>query len=1094
MVLIGRVIKAPMTCLIGFLLGAASSAVPALAKNCMGYVFTDVSASSEPDLGGIEPAHLVKAGTKVQLHGTARIGKVNAQCQVQNIENLPFQWQVTFQAKAAPLADVKIDNGASLDPSFDATEAGVYTAAIVAAGRTAAIQIEAIATGRRWFSIGPSGDGFDKFDANVGRLNTLAFDPAGNFVMYAGSALGGVFKSMDDGRTWRAMTDHQSLPTLGIGALAVGADGSVYAGTGDINGPGYAPIFQTGGDVRKSTDGGVTWKLAGGCPNVTLFFTGNATKIVVHPSNANVLYVAAREGLFRSKDGGTCWERILAIGATDAIGVTDVVMDPTDPTTLYVATPNVQPLVRKITKADDPVPSFHALKIPLADKYLGTVLAVAPSAPQTVYAALATAVRTDLIRSGDGGETWTIGQSRNGCGSNGESQCSHDMAIAVHPKDSKRVVYGERYAWQSMDGTQSWANLRNESGHNDYHTILFHPTNPDLLYAANDGGVYSLVLPPADSPNPNPVLGWYPYNEGLAIAQAPGLAVAPMDPAISTIGAWDNGSHSRNNGRFWSVITGADGFNASIDAAPQLAYYANYDAGNGGAVGIYPVNKPVVNQNSGAYFSNPFRAGELFVIGPNGFPGLYVAEQINIAQPKWYCADPRDVKGPQAFTMEFSPDGSYYVSYRDGTIWRFTLDGNNLKSDDCENHGTNAKNASEFFVAGRDADIELSMDPFDSTCLFATLGSGESGDRVVHLCEVDRKLRITELAGKAGDQGALPDILSRSPIQADPSTKDVLYLGIRGAGKDAAGNDPNGLWEGIKQDNGTFRWEQNKDIPDTFVIAIVAHRNNINGYSGVLRLTTYGRGVWERFHEALVHAPPPTCLSCASIANHGDTLRERRAEPESNHRVVRLTVPYNYSGPAGSTALVNVVPLTDGVPQPYFVTEPQTVRPGSGSARVLVLYAAHDAPLGLRTNQLRVDVTPSVPSSLGPLTSILKFDKWWLRPEGRLVTVVGRAIDPGPVAIPAPLKVTIDYQIRASRMPITFPVRAGTRITLMTSPTLTSQQGKWRFLDWTANERLGGAKPMTKMRVAQSTAMVANFTRIGESRRPPKSRRIAGRF
>jgi hypothetical protein len=498
---------------------------------CQAHDYINVFASSSPDLGGIEPATLVTIGTKVQLLGIAEKDHISPQCITQVLQQLPFEWEVIFQSPDGNSTKINVENPKSLNPTFDAKEKGNYFVTfttLTMPSESVKIKIEAIGKGRSWFSIGPSGlrEGFF-FNPDVGRVNTLAFHPAGNGIVYAGSALGGVFKSTDLGHNWFPVTDHKGLPTLAIGALAVSADGTIYAGTGDSHpNSGFSKLWQSGSGIWKSSDAGATWQPAGqkigACDN-SIAFSGTATKIVADPQNPNIIYAASDQGVLRSVDAGNCWSRVFAKP------VTDIVLDSTEThSNLYAAKADGQNslVVNNIGCLGPNNCFFNVLPVPILDNYDGVVLAVAPTDVRTLYFAFATSARTDFFKSVDGGAHWTQGKSTTQCA----NQCPYDMAIAVSPNESTRVFYGDRYAWQSVNGTQSWLDLRNkDGGHTDYHGLVFSPSFQIGIYAANDGGVYRINTP-ASRRNPTPILGWQPLNQGLSIAQAPGLAISPTEP------------------------------------------------------------------------------------------------------------------------------------------------------------------------------------------------------------------------------------------------------------------------------------------------------------------------------------------------------------------------------------------------------------------------------------------------------------------------------------------------------------------------------------------------------------------------------------
>src|SRR5579884_2083152 len=169
-----------------------------------------------------------------------------------------------------------------------------------------------------------------------GRVVAVAGDVADPLVFYFGSTGGGVWKTEDGGVTWANVSDG-FFRTASVGAIAVAeSDPNVlYVGTGESTIRGNV---SHGDGVYKSTDGGATWRHLG------LADTEHIAKIRVHPSNPDLVYVAAfghaygpnpERGLYRSRDGGTTWEQILF--RSDRAGAIDLAMDRRNPRILYAA-------------------------------------------------------------------------------------------------------------------------------------------------------------------------------------------------------------------------------------------------------------------------------------------------------------------------------------------------------------------------------------------------------------------------------------------------------------------------------------------------------------------------------------------------------------------------------------------------------------------------------------------------------------------------------------------------------------------------------------------------------------------------------------
>ena len=167
--------------------------------------------------------------------------------------------------------------------------------------------------------------------------DVVVVEPKGkNYTMYVGTASGGVWKTENEGTTWEPIFEQGPSTAIGNLALAPSNQKIIWVGTGEAN------IFrssQSGTGVYKSTDGGKTWQHMG------LAGTNTIARIVVHPKNPDVVFVAAsghewtinpERGVFKTVDGGKNWEKILYVN--DETGAIDLRMDPKDNDTLYAAT------------------------------------------------------------------------------------------------------------------------------------------------------------------------------------------------------------------------------------------------------------------------------------------------------------------------------------------------------------------------------------------------------------------------------------------------------------------------------------------------------------------------------------------------------------------------------------------------------------------------------------------------------------------------------------------------------------------------------------------------------------------------------------
>lgn len=168
-----------------------------------------------------------------------------------------------------------------------------------------------------------------------GRIVDVAVDPRSDSTIYAASASGGLFKTVNNGTTWTCIFEKEG--TISIGDIAIDPSNpeTIWIGTGESN---NQRSSYWGDGIYKSTDGGKTWT------NVGLKDSHHIGRIVVDPTNSNVVYVAAlghlysyneERGLFRTTDGGTTWQKVLYVN--ERVGVVDVTIDPQHPNVLYAA-------------------------------------------------------------------------------------------------------------------------------------------------------------------------------------------------------------------------------------------------------------------------------------------------------------------------------------------------------------------------------------------------------------------------------------------------------------------------------------------------------------------------------------------------------------------------------------------------------------------------------------------------------------------------------------------------------------------------------------------------------------------------------------
>lgn len=343
--------------------------------------------------------------------------------------------------------------------------------------------------GMRWRSIGPF---------RGGRTRAVAGVPSQPNIFYIGVCNGGVWKTTDYGHTWYPIFDDQ--PTGSIGAIAVAESDPniIYVGSGEGL---QRPDLSVGDGLFKSTDAGKTWTHLG------LRDAQQIPQIIVDPRNPDRLFVAVlghpygpneERGIFRSTDGGQTFEKVLSKDADT--GGSELAFDPKDPDIVYAALWESRQGPSEnaawsgtgggLFKSSDGGKTWQQLVPTGLDGVVQANLAIAPSDPRRIYAAIAIARGTGIYRSDDAGDTWTRMADSRPAGRIGGGDLPR---LAVHPKNPDIVIVTSTVSWKSTDGGKTWRGFRGAPGGDDYQNIWINPNNPDIILMASDQGAIITV-------------------------------------------------------------------------------------------------------------------------------------------------------------------------------------------------------------------------------------------------------------------------------------------------------------------------------------------------------------------------------------------------------------------------------------------------------------------------------------------------------------------------------------------------------------------------------------------------------------------------
>ena len=337
-------------------------------------------------------------------------------------------------------------------------------------------------TGLRYRSLGP---------ARGGRVTTVTGVPSQPFTFYMGSTGGGVWKTVDAGQTWVNVTDGQiGVGSMGAIDVSQSDPNTVYIGTGS---DGLRSNVSIGDGVYKSTDAGKTWT------HIGLRDVGNIGGIRVNPSNPDVGFVAAignpfkpnaDRGLFRTRDGGKSWQKVLFV--SDSTGAVDVELQPGNPNVVFAAMWRGE---RKpwtiisgareggIYRSTDGGDTWTKVTNGLPNELVGKAnIAVSNANPNRVYVLIEAKPGSGLYRSDDGGQSFQLASSFAQI----ITRPFYYTTITADPKNADVLYAGSEGYFRSSDAGKTWQTMR--VPHGDNHDMWINPNNSDYMIQSNDGG------------------------------------------------------------------------------------------------------------------------------------------------------------------------------------------------------------------------------------------------------------------------------------------------------------------------------------------------------------------------------------------------------------------------------------------------------------------------------------------------------------------------------------------------------------------------------------------------------------------------------
>ena len=406
-----------------------------------------------------------------------------------------------------------------------------------------------------WTALGPAPivDGYQFANSGEpvsGRVAGVAADPKNPDIDYIAAAGGGVWKTVNAGRSWTPLTDDQSTLFMGAISVAPGDGRVIYAGTGEADNSGDSDY---GHGILVSRDGGAHWALttAGGA-----FERETVARIAIDPTDAAIAYAAVADfgvnglingntGIWKTTDYGAHWTDTTRDAGFDPYDpYSDVVIDALDPRVVYGAIGNAAGNATNgvLKSTDGGVTWAYDGDLPAGDGDGWIKLAISPTNPNYVYASIANGYLGSgpfgslqgLYQSTDAGATWALKPNTpNYLGTQGW----YDNTIAVDPSDPQAIYAGGQVDYntggtaivESRDGGDSWSDLSigvdGHGPHTDHHALAFDADG--RLLDGNDGGIWRL-----DDPTPGG-LHWADLNTNIDTIQYTGIATDPSNPDVA---------------------------------------------------------------------------------------------------------------------------------------------------------------------------------------------------------------------------------------------------------------------------------------------------------------------------------------------------------------------------------------------------------------------------------------------------------------------------------------------------------------------------------------------------------------------------------
>lgn len=414
-----------------------------------------------------------------------------------------------------------------------------------------------------WVSVNPTGM-FYQFNGSSyisGRTNSIAFHPSDVNTFYIAAAQGGVWKTTDAGVHWTVLTDNLGSISSGDIAIDPANPNILYYGTGELN---YSQDSQYGDGMFKSTDAGMSWTKIASAATLGSYIS----KVIVNPSNTNIILCSSRNGIFRSTNAGNNWVQYLSAN------ISSLIIDPANSQILYSATGHGS-VSSIIYKSTDNGISWVQINNGVSTAAGRIQLAISPDNSDYIYASVATTsgALNGLYRTTNAGTNWTVRATSPNYLS---SQGWYDNAVTVIPGNPDGVIVGGLDIYSSTNGgttlTQRtvWSTTSATNfSHADIHYLTY---KGSVLFCCSDGGVYKST---------NNGIAWSDLNINISTLQYQSADYDPTNISRLYGGTQDNNKQtSTNSGTIWIQRTTGDGGYTVVDPVNTNYVYGQYVNGS----------------------------------------------------------------------------------------------------------------------------------------------------------------------------------------------------------------------------------------------------------------------------------------------------------------------------------------------------------------------------------------------------------------------------------------------------------------------------------------------------------------------------------